>query len=148
MLRNCRFLQLDKLFKRQTMASCMWRHVCGIMYCMSDMRLILCSNKQVFLCFDTERVTEDNSCLHHGREPSHKPYTILWVSIWMSWDWVGLNYRLTHTQTHTRAHQKSTQCIMLSQTRHLHLRRDIINVNYPNSQLHSSTLFSLLVDFL
>lgn len=47
-----------------------------------------------------------------------------------------------------RTAQMSTQCSRLSQTRGQDLRRDIINVKHPNSQPHSSTSFSQLVDFL
>ena len=85
----------------------------------------------------TERVTEDKCW-----EPAHNPSTTLRVSKWMSWDRLGL--RLTHTYAHT----KCQQCIRLSQTRRLYPRRDVINVKRPNSQLHSSPSFPLLVDFL
>lgn len=60
----------------------------------------------------------------------------------MSWGRLGLNFRLART------HQMSTQCSRPSQTRSLYLRRDIINVKHPNSQLHSSTSFPLSVDLL
>lgn len=100
-------------------------------------RLVLLIQAQKNSCFWvlTERVTQ-------AKCYSSSQASLNIMSLGLSVMGAALNY------AHACTHQMSTQCSGLSQTSCLYLRRDTINMKHPNSQLHSSTSFSLLVDFL